>query len=104
VLNAQSAVLVRDLASTLFFCKRKQKHKDAQAYENCCSDQACRCNLSARLKARFQMTSNADQKGQKSQADKNDADRFFVFGRNLHLVVKQSNNDRQTKIQVHSLK
>ena len=76
-----------NLASILFFCNRKQKHKDAQSRENRRSDEACRRNLSARLKTRFQVSSEADQKGQKSQADQNQTDRFLVVGRNLHLVV-----------------
>ncbi len=83
--NLQSGI--RDLTSTLFFRKRKQKHKDAQARENRCGDEARRRNLSARLKTCFEVSSDTDQKGQKSQEDQNHTDRFLVVGRNLHLVV-----------------
>jgi hypothetical protein len=71
----------------LSFRKREQKHKDAQTREDRGGDEACRRNLSARLKTRFKVSSDADQKEQKSQADQNQTDRFLVVGRNLHLVV-----------------
>jgi hypothetical protein len=73
--------------SALLFRKRKQKHKNTQAREDRGGDEACHRNLSARLKTRFQVSSDADQKEQKSQADQNQTDRFLVVGRNLHLVV-----------------
>ena len=73
--------------SALFLRKRKQKHKDAQSREDRAGDEACRRNLRARLKTRFEVSGDADQKEQKSQADQNQADRFLVVGRNLHLVV-----------------
>ncbi len=78
---------IRNLTSALLFRKRKQKHKDTQSREDRGGDEACRRNLSARLKTRFQVSSEADQKKQKSQADQNQTDRFLVVGRNLHLVV-----------------
>jgi hypothetical protein len=78
---------VRNFTSTLLFRKRKQKHKNTQPREDRRSDEACRRNLSARLKTRFQVSSDADQKEQESQADQNQTDRFLVIGGNLHLVV-----------------
>jgi hypothetical protein len=48
--------------SAPFFRKRKQKHKDAQPREDRGGDEACRRNLSARLKTRFEVSSDADQK------------------------------------------
>jgi len=73
--------------SALLFGKRKQKHKNTQSREDRRGDEACRRNLGARLKTRFQVSSDADQKEQESQADQNQTDRFLVIGRNLHLVV-----------------
>jgi hypothetical protein len=73
--------------SALLFRKRKQKHKNTQAREDRGGDEACHRNLSARLKTRLQVSSDADQKEQKSQADQNQTDRFLVVGRNLHFVV-----------------
>jgi hypothetical protein len=55
--------------SALFFRKRKQKHKDAQPGKDRGSDEACGRNFSARLKTCFVVSSDADQKEQKSQAD-----------------------------------
>jgi hypothetical protein len=72
-------------ASALFSRRGKQKHKNAQSRENRSGDEACRRNLSSRLKTCFKMSSNPNQKKQKSQADKNQADCFLVIGRNLHL-------------------
>jgi hypothetical protein len=74
-------------SSALFFPEAKQKYKGAQSRENRSGDEACGRNLSARLKTCFQVSSNADQKKQKSHADQNQTDRFLVIGRNLHLVV-----------------
>jgi len=51
---------VRKLTSALLFRKRKQKHKDTQSREDRGGDEACRRNLSARLKTRFQVSSEAD--------------------------------------------
>jgi hypothetical protein len=60
---------VPNLTSALFFRKRKQKHKHTQSREDRGGDEACRRNLSARLKTRFEVSSDADQKEQKPQAD-----------------------------------
>jgi hypothetical protein len=49
-----------NLTSALFFRKRKKKHKDTQSREDRGGDEACRRNLSARLKTRFQVSSEAD--------------------------------------------
>jgi len=53
---------VCNLTSALFFCKGKQKHKDAQSREDRRGDEACRRDLSARVKTCFQLSSEADQK------------------------------------------
>ena len=73
--------------SALFLRKRKQKQKDTQPREDRGSDQSGGRNFGARLKTRFEVSGDADQKEQKSQADQNQTDRFLVAGRNLHLVV-----------------
>jgi len=62
---------VGNRTSALLFRKRKQKYKDTQSREDRGGDEACRRNLSARLKTRFQVSSEPDQKGQKSKADQN---------------------------------
>src|SRR5581483_4445537 len=73
--------------SALFFSERKQKHKNTQPREDRGRDETCRRNFSARLKTRFEVSSDSDKKKQKSQADQNQTDRFLVVGRNLHLMV-----------------
>jgi hypothetical protein len=70
--------------SALLFRKRKQEQEDTQSREDRGGDEARRRNLSARLKTLFQVSSEADQKEQKSQADQNQTDCFLVVGRNLH--------------------
>jgi hypothetical protein len=73
--------------SALFFCKGKEKHKDPQSREHRGGDEPDRRNLRARLKTRFEVSGDADQKKQNAEADQNQTDRFLVVGRNLHLMV-----------------